>query len=283
MKHTFVILLMLALAFCAVSAENTVGMPNPVTECASLEEINALVGSNLVHPAVMGVTDERFCIIDTGDSLIAEYSFRINSYECTMRCAAVADEDISGVYIGGEAAFADEFEGEIQFAAGEGLRLARWFDINGQYCFVLSDPEEYMDEETFRLVALEMKDLTSTVPTTAELEAFYAALEGAYEDSYSQRAHLTVSANGSEGASIEVDWADSAFEYVRWTMTVKLGEDGLLYYTDCTKEQIGSDDSEHPGVNLIYEGGEGFFGLSEGKLFWNGAEEESCRECVFER
>ena len=278
MKKILIICLLLAFAFGAVA--ETVGMPNPVTEYETLSEINEIVGCELAHPAVMGVTDERFSVIETESCLIAEYCFDLNGLEYTFRCGAVADEDISGVYIDGESAFGSPEGNDIEYAFGEGFKLARWFDINGQYILIQDDQENVMDEETFRLIAEEMKDLTSTVPTESELEAFYESLEGIYDDSFSQRATAEVTANGSEGALIKVFWAESATVMYNWTMNVKLMEDGLLCYKDGSLV-IVTIEGETDTAEVQYENAEGFFSYDGEALYWNGAEDESCTDCVF--
>jgi hypothetical protein len=64
-------------------------------------------------------------------------------------------------------------------------------------------------------------------------------------------------------------------------MTCSL-EDGLLRYDDCVKtlHKTGADDKTVSEVEG--EGGSGFFTLTEdGKLLWDGAEDDYCRECIF--
>ncbi len=283
MKKCLLFCLMLVLsmgAFMACAAS----MPNPVTEYASLDEINEIVGSNLVHPAVMGVSDESFAVIDDGEHYIAQYSFRVNGLEYTMRCAAVADEDISGVWIGGDVAFPGGITDQIEYAFDEGIKVSRWFDINGQYVLIQLDHENVMDEETFKAITEEFVSLTSIVPSEEEMAARYEELAGNYEDEYSQRAHMEVTANGAEGVYMTVYWADSAFAHAEWKMSARFGEDGLLYYTDCVCCWYNYEDYEDENtysVETLYENGEGFFSLSENKLYWNGAGEENCRDCVF--
>ena len=284
MRKGFVFCLILVFLFGAC-AENAAMLPNPITEYETLGEINEIVGSCLCHPPVMGVTDETFCVIETNDYLIAQYTFDLNGLKYTFRCAAVAYEDISGVYIGGEAAFGKESGGDIDYAFGEGLKLARWFDINGQYSLCLDDPDGVMNEETFELIAEELRDITNPSMSKAELEAFYLELEGNWQDSFSERACMTVTADGSDGAKAQVWWADSAFAGYMWEMTLRLGEDGLLYYTDCACTYTVSDDAESDSgkSSVLYEDASGFFSCADGVLYWNGAEDENCTECVFER
>ena len=282
MKKIIALCLLLVFALGA-AAETTIGLPNPVTEYASLDEINEIVGSNLTHMPVMGVTDERFTTVETEEYIIAQYEFSVNGLAYTMRCAAVANEDISGVYLDGKPAFGEYSGDETEYAFGEGMKLSRWFDLSGQYVLCVSDAENVMDEETFKLITQEARDITCVAMSEAELESYYAVLAGDYEDSFSQRAHLSVTANGAEGAAIEVYWADSASAGYEWKMTVKLAEDGLLYYTDCACVYAQYDEQGAASTETVYENGEGFFSFSEGKLFWNGAAEENCQDCVFEK
>ena len=281
MKRIVAFFFALLFLFGAV-AETIGGLINPITEYASLEEINEIVGSNLARPAVMGVTDESFSVIDAGEYWIAQYCFCVNGLEYSMRCAPVAYEDISGVNLNGSPAYSDDFSGETEYVCADGMKLSRWFDINGQYVLCLSDPEQVMEEETFKLITEEMISLTSVVPGSEELEAFFDSLEGTYEDSFSERAWMEIRSNGSEGAAATVHWAESAFAGYDWQMNIKLGEDGLLYYTDCM-ETYTEYAQEEASVRILYEGGEGFFSYADGKLYWNGAAEESCRDCIFEK
>ena len=281
MKKIVLFCLMLVFLMSA-AAETAVGLPNPVTEYASLAEINELVGSNLQHMPVMGVTDERFSVIETENYLIAQYDFSVNGLSYTMRCAAVAYEDISGVYIGGESAFGD-YTGETQYAFGEGVKLSRWLDINGQYVLILKDEENVMGEETFRLITEEAMIMTGVGMSEEEKVAYYQSLEGDYEDSYSERAYLSVTAMDAQGAFIEVHWADSAFADYTWQMNVQLMEDGLLCYTDCVCTYTEYAEDGSASTQTVYENGEGFFSFSDGKLFWDGASEENCQMCVFEK
>mgnify|MGYP003346854981 CR=1 FL=1 len=72
------VILILAVSFAACDQKEPVvgpGAENPMTECASLDEINTAAGTNIVKPGVMGVTEEKFFTVKTGDRTIAEYRF----------------------------------------------------------------------------------------------------------------------------------------------------------------------------------------------------------------
>ena len=277
-----VLALIIALSFCLCAcAEGLTGLANPYTQYETLDEINNLVGCMLCRPAVMGVTDEVFYIVDCGEFLMAEYDFCVNGIPYTFRCASAYYEDISGVYINGETAFGAEAPETIEFAEGEGMLLARWFDVNGQYCLILDNGEGAMNMETFEGIASELKENTSMVLYGNRLKAYIAYLAGDYMDSVSERATLSAVANEDDSLGITVRWSSSAFEYTVWKMNAYVGEDGLLNYTDCVMQNIVCLDDGSEEIETVYENGEGFFGQNEGVLYWNGAADENCAECEF--
>ena len=123
---------------------------------------------------------------------------------------------------------------------------------------------------------------SADAPSEASLSIYYAgALSGNYQDSTSQRASAQVTDNG-DTVAVTVSWAGSAFERYVWEMNCT-NEDGKLTYKDCRKTLCTSDDSGEETEEVIYENGEGYFTVTDGKLAWDGASEEECVECVFEK
>jgi len=102
-----------------------------------------------------------------------------------------------------------------------------------------------------------------------------------YEDSVSQRAGADITANGSDGVHILVYWGSSAFESDQWEMNAVAQNDGTLTYEDCTHVRITFDEEGNDNVDILSEGGSGYFVSYNGDLAWEGAEDESCKECVF--
>ena len=156
MKKIIAILLVLAMVICFGACNKNEkpvdpGMPNPMTEVASLDELNAAAGCYLIQPGVMGVSDEKFIVIKSGDYNVGEYQFTISGVNYTLRAAATT-EDISGVYVDGNTAFPEVKEG-IDIVETEEVKLARWFNLNGQH--VLSAKGD-IDSETFAGVADEI-------------------------------------------------------------------------------------------------------------------------------
>ena len=107
MKKKFIALLLaLAMVFCFAACGNNgaddsdvdAGMPNPMVAIDSLEALNEAFGCAMITPTVAEITDEEFYSID-GDPQLAQYNFKANGYECTLRFAVAGmDTDISGYY-----------------------------------------------------------------------------------------------------------------------------------------------------------------------------------------
>jgi len=142
----------------AAETTETVGMPNPAVEYASLEEVNEKLGSRLAKPATMGVSDESFSIIGEGAEAIGQYRFTMAGYACTLRFAPVFDTDISGVYVENGTIFEGTSAGELAYGAAENTLLARWATVDGQYVLMV-EGSSYTEEE-FAAIAEEMRSLT---------------------------------------------------------------------------------------------------------------------------
>ena len=278
MKKIIVIIALIALlASCAIA--ETVGMANPMTEFASIEEVNAATGLNLTSPGIMGVIDTVYATIDCGDYVIGEYQFNVNGYDCFLRGALVTDIDISGWYVGETTAFDGEMdaaEDGIYYVTTSDTKLARWFNIDGQYVLGVSDNGDY-DMTTFMGIAEELADMTNSGVTASDLTAIADSLVGSYEDETSQRAAMDIAYDENGALVAIVSWSSSAEETTIWTMTLTVGEDGTINYTDGLRETYVGET-----VTTDEENQAGFFTIDEeGAVCWNGAPEESCVDCRF--
>ncbi len=252
-----------------------IGLPNPMTEYDSLDKLNVLLGVRLVRPAVMGVTNESFYLINGGIQ-VAQYGFTLNGIDYTFRASPVYDTDISGYYVGDDTAFSGIPTGELEYAEYEGTKLARWATIDGQYVLAGENASE-----NFAAVAEELASRTLPGLTGEPLAAYYESLAGTYSDATSLRAMLFVEADGADGLLMTASWSNSAFELTEWKMTTHLDADGLLSYSDLTESHINNDADGKQTIDLVRENGAGYFVESEGKLLWVGADNEQCSACVF--
>lgn len=268
-----------------------VGLANPMTEVGSLEELNEKNMVVLSKPAVMGVTDEKFFSIDGSDYTVSEYDFTVNGLSYCYRAASTT-EDISGIYVSDGMLF-DELNGE-GIVDKEGTKGARWFTLDGQYCLTVFD-DGTLDAETFELISDELKAASqvlyggqSSDGNAGPSDEYLALAEvldplsGEYMDSVGQRASLSVTSYGTS-AQFEIHWGDSATESHEWTMEVTV-EDGKLVYSNCESWLVTYvEDGVDPEMELLSMGGTGYFEIDGEKLLWTGAEEDNCKECVFEK
>ncbi len=251
-------------------------MVNPITEHASLEEINKAVGCNLCKPGVMGVSEQAFLTIDCGDYTIADYRFSVAGTDYSMRAAKV-QEDISGVYSGDGTVFS---KGEQYMVVTEESMLGRWFDGDMQY-IVNASRSGGIDEATFESVTEELHD--QVFNTSHGFSP--AGIAGEYQDSASQRAVMSVSREGYDTFVMEVHWGGSAFSSAEWRMTADLTGDGRLEYSNCTSYVAEFDKDGAETDTILYEDGSGYFELSgdPAKLLWTGAADKECTLCAFEK
>ena len=276
MKKTIVMLIALAM----LTAMAQTGVPNPITEYTSLAEINAAAGTCLVRPAVMGVSEESFSTITTSEGVISQYRFTVAGFGYTFRGSRMT-EDISGVYVSGHGVFKGAATDECEFYYGEGFMLSRWKSGINQYTLYVEDPDSIMDRETFRLISWEMQELAGGTEIDNAAAIDISDLAGTYQDSFSQRAWAEIHIENGE-CVIEIHWADSAAEYYLWTMTLS-PEGDRLTYTDGVCCDITVFDGGIEKTITVYDQAAGYFTVSGITLLWNGAENDYCRDCVFEK
>ena len=137
-----------------------------------------------------------------------------------------------------------------------------------------------IEEGQYIYIVCSESTLTDDEPSDARLEINYAeGLSGIYQDSHSQRA-TAVFLDSGDSVSADIHWGGSATEAYTWKMDcAKDGE--KLVYKNCTKTFVKTDDDGGES-KVEYENGEGYFTFKEGKILWDGAAEDDCKECVFE-
>lgn len=118
--------------------------------------------------------------------------------------------------------------------------------------------------------------------TPSEGGITYAGYSGEYEDSFSQRAYMEARDLG-DGLKLTVHWSSSASESSIWTMTARFTSPDRLGYTDCEYGIIVFDDDGKDSYTREYDLGEGYFTLKDDKIYWDGASDDFCRDCVFEK
>ena len=284
MKKITLIIAAIIMAFTVCALSETAQMPSPITEYDSLEALNEACGTVLCGPGVMGVTDESYVSIECGEYVIAQYKFTVAGYSCCLRCAPTL-EDISGYWLEETTAFDhsdDEDGSDMYYVYTADAKLAQWFNIDGQFVLQIDD-NGAMDPETFDSVVTELANLNTSFVTAAEREAISAALAGSYTDLTGNCSSMEIIFNEDASLSITVDRVESDSTYTEWKMTAVMVEDLSICYSDCVCNLCTADENgvtELP-ANLIPDG---FFVLGDdGCLYWTGAADPDCTECVFEK
>ena len=118
------------------TAEDAAGntqIPAPITDRASLDEVNEVIGSAMKRPADLELTNEAWSTIDDEEkNHIGQYTFTYNGGNYTLR-AAKDTGDISGVWENGTT-LGNGREGDVTAITTEsGGIWSRWFDGDMQY------------------------------------------------------------------------------------------------------------------------------------------------------
>ena len=142
---------------------DSVGMPNPIVDVASVDEINKMVGCNLksVQNIYDGIAEEGFTVIN-GEPKIGEYRFTYQGVPVVLR-AGITENDISGIYMSGSTTpetFLTESNPYAVVDTGYGL-WTRWFAGGMQYSIQVGtgqDPVRTEDGSTLEDVVLMFRD-----------------------------------------------------------------------------------------------------------------------------
>lgn len=256
-----------------VKTEESAGMPNPVVEYGTLEEINEKIGVNLLAPSDTGVSNESFSVISNS---VAQYVCDFKGKEWTFRAACITDEDISGMY----SEYNEFVSGQDSGLYTNEFYLFRFFDGGKQYTIVVTDPvspdgEIIINEGEFMDVCMELECIQKL-----HLDD---PLVGDYQDTVSQRASAYVERFG-EVYNISVNWSSSADTFNCWTMYDAVRDGDKLTYCG---EEIGQytydEEGNETSADVTVSNNLGFFEIKDGMLYWTGAAQNECRLCVFEK
>ncbi len=284
MKKTLSLLLVVIMIFtlafamtaCGEKEEQEAGMPNPMVEYSSLDEINDACGCSLVKPDRDVLTDEKYFVIDCEGYKIAEYQFTIDRTPFSFRYADTS-EDISGIYDGENTIFAKS-EGDDTVMT-DTYKASRWFS-EGQYCLATTEPGD-ISNDSFKELADKMKEKSGAV----DWSETYAMLEGDWQDTFSERCTMTLK-NEGEYMDITVHWGDSYASYAQWDMTAVAYDDGTLNYSDCKESYITMNEDGDIVSNetkKIDPNGYFVYNAEDKILSWEGASEDSCKDCRFKK
>lgn len=276
----FVLLLGLSVCSCSANApqeekqteeptdEPSIGMPNPIKQYDSIDDINGKTGVHMIIPSSIPATD---IVYSTINDETAQIDFILDNHDWTIRGSKIIDQDISGIH-----------NENNQFNSGEdfGLYLNdyyldRFFVENFQYTIVLNTGGQNYDEQIFSEYVFEMEKALKNASDPNQIA-------GSYADSVSQRATMEIT-KYEDLYDITVIWADSASKETQWYLSASF-KDGKLSYGG---EQILIYEFDENGNSNFIDSKEsnyaGYFEVKDGKIYWTGAEQEQCKECIFEK
>ena len=121
-----------------------------------------------------------------------------------------------------------------------------------------------------------------------ELTELRSYLPGEWEDSYSQRAGMTIEAGDQDENEalyhVRIHWGSSAFETSVWTFSglYDLTTDTIAYQ-DCTYAIEHVSESGETSEKVIYQNGTGNIHLEDGHFIWTDDMENAGEYCVFEK
>jgi len=257
--------------------EQKTEIPNPTTEYASLEEINEITHGRLAHPAVMGVTDEKFSVIDCGDYKIAQYDYSVNGIPYTFRFSDYVEDDISGIYEGGALLFGKEIAEEVK--EFEGGKAARFFTTDGQYVLTAKD-NGALELETFKGIADEQHRI---VGDYGEAEGMAAQFVGDWHEQIAGRGMMTVTAE-NEKLHFSARWAGSYKDAYVWEFDGEVGADGKIEYKDGLRQLMEYDETGAATEKERKEDNSGVIWLDgEGNIVWQDNDSEGSEPAVFVR
>lgn len=168
MKKLLAMIICLSMLSAGCAGEGSAQIPNPMSEKASLDEINSAANTNIQRPG-FDVTDESFFTITTDDMVVADYRFTLEGVEYTLRGANTA-EDISGVY-------------------GDTGSLAIWYYGDTQYTLYCNDEDDSM----LRSIAAEQSpSFRAVIEEIGEKYLLVCPLEGEVERNFSDSFTLPI-------------------------------------------------------------------------------------------
>ena len=273
MKKIISLLMVLLLGSLMVSCSSSkndspsAGMPNPIIEYKTIDDINKKAGTYLVIPSSFAVTDVRYSTINDE---ISQIDFKMDDHEWTVRGSKTVDQDISGIHN----------EDNI-FTPGSDFGaylpeffLDRFFTEGIQYTFVLSGADGY-DTAKFSEYAMEISDAIKKASDPK-------GIAGNYQDLTSQRASMEI-LKLDDIYDITVRWASSATEETQWYMSGTLDGNKITYGGENITVYEYDENGSETCTDATATNNLGYFEIKDNKLYWTGAAQDQCKECIFEK
>lgn len=267
LKVLLITLLALLLGACSSNKEKIDGVPNPIKEYDSIDEINDAVGVHLIVSSMIPASDFTYSTINDE---IAQVKFKLDNHSWTMRGAKITNQDISGINDPNNAF--EPFSDYTVYLTD--YYIDRLF-INGiQYTITVDEAKGY-DEVAYSNFIFTMENAIKNYNDVN-------GIAGSYMDKTSQRATMDIRKYDNT-YEITVSWAQSADETTYWYMAGTFKDNRIQY----TGEDIATYGFDNEGNQYVIDStaanNVGYFEFKDGLLYWTGAAQDQCKECIFEK
>lgn len=273
MKKTLVLLLTLLMSMSLFGCQKKKDPSDGFIKYNSLEEINKLANVELIKPAIMGIENESFYLIEQNT---ASYVFEANGYQYFIRGTKELSYDMSGIFTDKNKPLFNTEE-RIQYGETSEYKAYRFVLGNTQFVFAMKD-EGKIEKELFDAQFEDVFNLYCYEPTFEEIRNGV----GYYQDSTSQRASMEVSLVDINVLKFDITWPSSASEYDEWIIVAS----PIVYkidYEDITHKRVVINDEGNEKETILDDYGPGYFEVESGIVKWTGSGNKQTSSCVFEK
>ena len=145
--------------------------------------------------------------------------------------------------------------------------------------------EDFNMKKIIAIILTAVMTLSCTVFAGADGQNPAMEIVGNYQDSVSQRAHMSIAPLGSEDAEVTIQWANSAAETVEWHFSGPCvnGRGMTIEYDNCVKKILTYEDGKI-SEKIEYENGSGklIFDEKNNRPVWTDDQENTGARCAFE-
>ena len=269
-KILAILLLSMSLFGCQKQDDPT----NGYIKCNSLEEINKSANVEIFKPAIMGISNERYFLIE---QTTASYTFDANGYMYNIRGSKDLDFDMSGIFTNTVEPLFKHLDEKIQYGETDEYKAYRFLLGNSQYIFSVQDNGQ-MDKKLFES---QFEDVFKLFCVEASFEEIKNCV-GTYQDSTSQRATMEISLIDINELYIDITWPSSASEYDEWIITVT-PTSRKVEYEDITHKRVVVDENGNSKETTLDDYTRGYFEIENGIVRWTGSGNDQTSSCVFEK
>lgn len=169
--------------------------------------------------------------------------------------------------------------------------------IGGAIFAIVNSKKSKNEETSSNSVSSDEINEETTDSDEEDLDFDFEDIEGTYEGSTKYSSAIFKTSSDFKSSLVLITYRDSksSSSFTRWTMTVKADLGWLrenessdvfrLSYSDCSREEIGLDDSgKEKLTQKVYSCGKGYFDVEDDYIVWNDStfkEGDALKGCKF--